>query len=89
MWKLIILTTFLLGCKANTHSSIKPIPIMAKINNSASICDNPPPTIEPEMCCDLPNFFNETIVEKCEMEFALAEKSSSNLITDSVKVYFN
>lgn len=61
MWKLI-LTALFLGCSANTHTSVKPVTVRALLNpsNSSIICDDPPPTIEPEKCCDLPNFFNES-----------------------------
>jgi hypothetical protein len=94
MWKFTILTVLLLGCDGNTHTTSKLVTLRVMLNqanttSSPSICDTPSPTIEPEMCCDFPNFFDSSIVEKCEIDFALAEKSSANLITDSVKNLFN
>lgn len=101
MWKFQILQNLILlmlGCSANTHSSAKPtttklvfhsinLNSTSNVNSNSSICDSPSPTIEPEMCCEFPNFFNESIIEKCEIDFALAEKSSANLITDTVNIF--
>jgi hypothetical protein len=59
-------------------------------NNSSTeyppICDDAPSTnIDPEKCCHFPNFFEDSIVQKCEEENGLTDKSIiSDMVTDSV-----
>lgn len=84
MWTLIILTVLFMESQANTYTTPKLQFFISKLNSS--ICDQYPPLIEPETCCDLPNFFNESIVKKCEQDFPLAEKAPSTLVSDSVNI---
>lgn len=53
-----------------------------------SICEIPLPPVEPEMCCDFPTIFEDSVVQKCELDFASVEKKAGELVTDSVRNFY-
>lgn len=64
-------------------------------NNSSSeyppLCDDAPSTnIDPEKCCHFPNFFDDSVVQKCEEENGLTDKTIvGDMVSDSVSLdYF-
>ncbi|CAG9799525.1 unnamed protein product [Chironomus riparius] len=61
--------------KTDNHSS----------NEYPPLCDDAPSTnIDPEKCCHFPNFFEESIVQKCEEENGLTDKSIvGDMVSDS------
>lgn len=77
MEKIIILILAIVSAiTAINTSTMKP---------STWICDEPPPSVDPEICCDFPNIFNNSIVEKCERDHG---KSAGDMMTDSVRFIF-
>lgn len=50
-----------------------------------SICDTALPPVEPEMCCDFPTIFNESVVQRCELDHTTGYEKSSEMVTESVR----
>ncbi|XP_070494479.1 odorant-binding protein 47-like [Chironomus tepperi] len=71
--------------------------VQKPVNNSSSeyppMCDVAPSTnIDPEKCCQFPNFFDDSIVKKCEEENELTDKSIvGDMVSDSclIECMFN
>lgn len=88
MW-LLHLSTFLVASiiliNGNTLTTLKQT-FSSATTQKPSICDSPLPPIEPEMCCEFPIIFNENVVQKCEMDFTIFDKTVSEIVTDSVRI---
>lgn len=60
-----------------------------KPKNGDQMCSIPLPPVEPELCCNFPNIFSNSIVHDCEIDFATVENSVSEIVTDSVREISN
>lgn len=79
----LIVLFFALGGAIDISNKTNIRPLMPK--NDDEICSIPLPPEEPEMCCDFPNIFNDSVVQDCEIDFATVENSVSEIVTDSVR----
>lgn len=86
----LILCCFSINALSLDPEFLRKTPQKHENNNSSSeypaLCDDAPSTnIDPEKCCNFPNFFEDSMVNKCEEENGLTDKSIiSDMVTDSV-----